>query len=130
MPFGLKNAPAHFQRMRALKDCREVSSPYIDDVLIFSKEPKEHPQHVKTVLLALRQAGLTAKPSKCEWGREYLTYLGHRIGRGKVAVPEARALDYRKSRTQKETRAFLGAIKALRSYLAFSPRLPPPKLQS
>ena len=107
--------PAHFQRMveKALSGCREFSSPYIDDVLIFSKEPGEHIAHIKRVLTALRKAGLTAKPAKCEWGRQYLTYLGHWVGRGKVAVPEARAeaiKNYKCPKTQKQLCAFLGAL--------------------
>ncbi len=44
---------------------------------------------MKEVLLALRKAGLTAKPSKCEWGKSHLDYLGHRVGSGQVAVPES-----------------------------------------
>ena len=88
--FGLKNAPAHFQKKveKALRGCREFSSPYIDNVLIFSKTLDEHIEHIRRVLVALREACLTAKLNKCEWGREYLTYLGHFGGKGLVAVSE------------------------------------------
>ena len=66
MPFGLKNAPATFQVLmeRVLDQCRMFSAAYIDDVLAFSNSWAEHLEHVKCVLHALREAGLTAKPTK------------------------------------------------------------------
>ena len=46
--------------------------------------------HIDSVLEALRATGLTAKPEKCVWGARSLEYLGHKVGLGKVEVPEAR----------------------------------------
>ena len=65
-------------------DCfyAEHSSIYIDDVLIYSSSWEEHLVHIRGVLEALREAGLTAKPSKCMWGAHSLEYLGHEIGDG------------------------------------------------
>ena len=89
MPFGLRNAPAIFQSLMesVLRTCNEFASVYIDDVLIYSNTRDEHVTHVQAVLEALGEAGLTAKPSKCQWGRQHLEYLGHQVGCGKVAVP-------------------------------------------
>jgi len=39
----------------------------------------------------LKQAGLMVKPDKCQWGKKYLDLLGHRLGSGKIVVPEHRA---------------------------------------
>ena len=92
MPFGLMNAPVTFQRCMhtALSQQAEHSSIYIDDVLIYSSSWDEHLVHIRGVLEALREAGLTAKPSKCVWGARSLEYLGHEIGDGLVSVPDAR----------------------------------------
>jgi len=40
MQFGLKNAPAVFQRLtsRVLEPCRKYALPYIDDIIIFSSD--------------------------------------------------------------------------------------------
>ena len=92
MPFGLKNAPAAFQRCMqdTLAHLSVYSSAYIDDILIYSKNWEGHLDHIDAVLLALREAGLTANPDKCVWGEKSLEYLGHKIGYGMVGVPEAR----------------------------------------
>ena len=92
MHFGLMNAPATFQRCMhtALSQQAEHSSIYIYDVLIYSSSWEEHLVHIRGVLEALSEAGLTAKPSKCVWGARSLEYLGHKIGDGLVSVPEAR----------------------------------------
>ena len=68
-------------------------------------------ERVKCVLHALREAGLTAKTTKYEWGRLHLEYLGHRVGNGQVTVPEHRIkaiADYRQPVTKRDMRAFLG----------------------
>ena len=48
MPFGLSNAPAVFQELMniVLQGCEEFAMAYLDDVLIFSKNPEEHLRHI------------------------------------------------------------------------------------
>ena len=122
MPFGLMNAPATFQRCMhtALSQQAEHSSIYIDDVLIYYSSWDEHLVHIRGVLEALREACLTAKPSKCVWGARSLEYLGHEIGDGLVSVPDARikALrDFHRPTNQKGLRAFLGTAGYYRRFI-------------
>ena len=93
MPFGLKNAPAVFQRCTevVLNSCYTFSAPYIDDIVVFSKNGKEHVEHLRKVFETLKQHGLTVKLAKCEFGRTKVEYLGHIIGGGVLAVPAHRA---------------------------------------
>ena len=128
MPFGLKNAPAMFQRLMevVLGDCYNYSAPYIDDVIVFSENAEEHVQHLRCVLDALRQYGLTIKEAKCEWGRVKLEYLGHVIGGGELAVPAHRAAamaEYRQPHTKKQLRSFLGAASYYRQFVQGYARL-------
>ena len=84
MPFGIKNAPAVFQRCmeEVLRDCFDYSAPYIDDILVFSKDGVEHGEHLRRVLGALSDHGLSIRLSKCEFGKTQLEYLGHLVGKG------------------------------------------------
>ena len=111
MLFGLKNAPAAFQRcmLNTLSHLPGCSAAYIDDVTIFSPNWKTHNDHIRAVLDALRVAGLTANPPKCVWGAHSLEYLEHHVGMGKVRVPKARVMkDYVRPTSQKGLRAFMG----------------------
>ncbi|KAF8759682.1 K02A2.6-like [Rhizoctonia solani] len=53
MPFGLTNAPAAFQHFMndLFRDLIDVTVViYLDDILIFSENPEDHPTHVREVL--------------------------------------------------------------------------------
>ena len=70
MPFGLTTSVAAFQRFindilgDLLDKCIMV---YLDDILIYSDNLKEHKEHIRKLLRCLRKHGLYAKANKCEW---------------------------------------------------------------
>ena len=66
MPFGLKGAPATFQRMmdRVLHGMGKFAAAYLDDIVIHSSSWEEHLAHLRAVFEWLRATGLTAKPRK------------------------------------------------------------------
>ena len=82
MPFGLKNAPVTFSRMMntLLSDVlgKNVYA-YLDDVIIYNKDPKSHFRTLETVLRKFKEAGLKAKLSKCEFLKAKIAFLGHQV---------------------------------------------------
>ena len=80
MPFGLTNAPATFQRLMesCLGDMHlKWVIIYLDDIIIFSKNPKEHIQRLRGVFQKLHESGLKLKPKNCEFFKTRISYLGH-----------------------------------------------------
>lgn len=85
MPFGMKNAPATFQKlMNLVTDGLEGCVVYLDDVLVFSDTWKDHLKHVRDFLVRLLTANLVANLSKCEFGKNKVQYLGYDIGDGQL----------------------------------------------
>lgn len=50
---------------------------YLDDLIIYSKNLKEHLEHLKLVFDTLRKANLRAKLKKCKFMCKTITFLGH-----------------------------------------------------
>ena len=86
MPFGLKNAPASFQRLVnwVLAGLEDFNVTNLDNIVVFSSSRDDHLNHLQEVLQALQNAGLTIKASKCQIGQGSMVYLGHQVGGGKV----------------------------------------------
>ena len=87
------NAPALFQRLmeRVLLSCRGYADAYIDDIVVYSMNWKEHMGHISRVE-ELKKVGMTTRPRKCCWGRRLIIYLGHIVGDRRLAVPEDRVV--------------------------------------
>ncbi|XP_047943164.1 uncharacterized protein LOC125190006 [Salvia hispanica] len=89
MPFGLCNAPSTFQAaMNNLfrKYLRKFVLVFFDDILVYSKDWKDHLQHLEIVFCILREHQFHLKYSKCVFGQTELEYLGHYISEQGVRV--------------------------------------------
>ena len=114
MPFGLCNAPATFQRLMErcmgdinLRDCLV----YLDDIIIFSHSFQEHLGHLEAVFERLQEQNLKLKPSKCEFFRDQVLYLGHIVSQAGIQTDPAK-IEAVKSwpipQCTKDVRKFLG----------------------
>ncbi|KAJ1595446.1 hypothetical protein NDA14_005957 [Ustilago hordei] len=116
MPFGLANAPAHFQLF--INDIfRDIIGVYVvvylDDFLIFSDTEEVHVKHVTKVLTRLRSNRLFAKLLKCEFHTKTVEFLGYII---KLTGIE---MDPEKVRTVKEW-PMLESIHDIQRFLGFA----------
>ena len=85
MPFGMKNAPATFQRMiNKLVGRMEGCEAYIDDVVIYSDCWEDHLIRLRRVLTKFAEVNLTVNFAKSEFGHAEVTFLGHVVGSGWV----------------------------------------------
>ena len=58
---------------------RECVLSFFDDILVFSKTLQEHAEHLRQVFELLRRDKWKVKRSKCSFGQQRITYLGHVI---------------------------------------------------
>lgn len=63
---------------------------YLDDIIVFSKNRKERKLHLRQTLDTLRQHQLVAKPSKCDFFKTELLFLGHIISAGGIEPDPAK----------------------------------------
>ncbi len=122
MPFGLSGAPATFQRMMdtLLRGTENFAAAYLDDLVVYSATWEDHCRHVRQVLLRLREHGLTAKPSKCQFGMHQCVYLGHVVGGGQVRPEVGKLLaveNFPVPSTKKHVRSFLGLTGYYRRFI-------------
>ena len=87
MPFGLKTAPATFQRMmdRLLGDLNKTMI-YLDDVLIYAESIETMLETMKTVFERLSSANLKLKATKCHIGMRSINYLGFVVSENGIEV--------------------------------------------
>ena len=118
MPFGMKNAPATFQRM-VNKLVRDIDGceGYIDDVVIFSDNWSDHIRQIKRFFQIMREAKLTINLMKSEFGKATVKYLGHIVGQGQVRPLDAKIQTIVKYPTsRKELARFLGMAGYYRNF--------------
>ena len=122
MPFGMVNSSATFVRLMKmiLPNFDEFSDSFIDDIIIFSESWSEHLSHIRHILQALKDAALTAKPSKCMFGFEEIEFLAHIVGKGEVRPLQEKVEAINNippPKTKKQIRSFIGMIGFYRKFI-------------
>lgn len=123
MPFGLKNAPAKFQRVinNVLKHLtwRECLV-YLDDIIVFGKTFEEMLTRLDRVFNCLEASGFRLNYKKCAFGQTELDFLGHNIN-SKGIQPSTSKIEIVKNfprpTNTKELRSFIGLVSYHRQFL-------------
>jgi len=114
MPFGVTNAPGVF-----MEYMNRIFHPYldqfvvvfIDDILVYLKSEEEHAEHLRIMLQVLKEKRLCAKLSKCEFWLREVSFLGHVISKGGIAVDPSKVdavMQWELLKSVFEVRSFLG----------------------
>jgi hypothetical protein len=96
MTFGLTNAPAYFMYLMNkvfMEYLDKFVVVFIDDILVFSRNEEEHEEHLRLVLQKLQDHQLYAKFSKCNFWLKEVSFLGHIITDGGIAVDPSKVQD-------------------------------------
>jgi hypothetical protein len=123
MPFGLTNGPATYQRFMndVLFDyLDDFCTAYLDDILIYSENELDHQEHVRKVLLRLREAGLQADIKKSEFNVSRTKYLGFYVSTDGIEVdPEKTETirNWERPTTVRGVQSFLGFCNFYRKFI-------------
>nr|XP_049467041.1 uncharacterized protein LOC125908367 [Anopheles coluzzii] len=133
MPFGLRNAAQTFQRLihDVLRGLNFVF-PYIDDIIVASKTPEEHREHLRLLFARLTQHGLSINLAKCEFAQPEISFLGHRVTSAGILPLEEKVDTIRqfpKPNTVMELKRFLAMINFYRRFIPHALRAQGPLLE-
>ena len=123
MPFGLKNAPATFQRHMkyVLRDfINKICVVYMDDILIFSTTLEEHVANIEKIFQVLRRFNLKIQIDKCKFCSKESEYLGHVLTPEGVKPNPKKVADILKLKlplTTKQIKSFLGITGYYRKFI-------------
>jgi len=123
MPFGLLNAGSTFQRAMdfAFRDLiRKIMEIYQDDLIVASKERKDHFKHLRKVFEKCRQYSISLNPKKSIFGVDKGRLLGHVVSKDGVSIDPERIqaisnIPYPKN--QDALRSFFGKINFVRRFV-------------
>ncbi|GJZ16246.1 putative reverse transcriptase domain-containing protein [Tanacetum coccineum] len=124
MPFGLTNAPAVFMDLMN-RVCKlyldKFVIVFIDNILICSRNEKEHEEHLK-LILELLKGELYAKFSKCDFWLPKVKFLGHVIDSEGIHVDPAKIesiKDWVSPKTPTKIRQFLGLSEGTNNFVVY-----------
>ncbi len=81
MAFGMRNAPATFQRlMQNVLSGEKSCEAYLDDVVVYSSSWEELIKTLQEIFACLSEASLTINLAICEFCKAVVTYLGKQVG--------------------------------------------------
>ncbi|KAK4382724.1 putative enzymatic polyprotein [Sesamum angolense] len=116
LPMGLANAPQIFQRKmdNLFKDYFEFMFVYIDDILIASKNMKEHIKHLEIFSDACYKEGLVLSEKKATIAVNKIEFLGILIDEARIELQEHIVEKIRNFpdilKDKKQLQSFLGVV--------------------
>lgn len=135
MPFGLKNAPSVFQRAidNILRPfIGKFCHVYIDDVIVYSKDEKEHLNNLETVIKALSEAHMKLSSEKSKYFYTETEFLGYVISHNAIKMDPQKLItieEYPEPTTLRQLRSFLGLSGYYRKFVKNYSQLTRPMTQ-
>lgn len=123
LPMGLKISPSAFSRAMTIAMAGLNYNNcfiYLDDLIVFGNNLTNHNKNLVKVLERLRQVNLKLNPTKCDFLRKEILYLGHIISSEGVSPDPNKIkvlLQYPKPKNADETKRFVAFANYYRRYI-------------
>ena len=123
MPFGLKGAPARFQRLmdHVLLGLQGIKCfVYVDDLVLYAQTLEEHNSKLIEIFDRFRLHNLKIQTDKCEFLKDEIVYLGHTITKEGVSPNPGKiqaVIDYPVPTTTKQVKQFVALCSYYRKFV-------------
>lgn len=123
MPFGLTGAPGTFQgsmNSTLAPGLRKFVLVFFDNILVYSKSWEDHIHHLALVFQWLSNDQWQLKFSKCKFGQQSISYLGHVISATGLATDPTKIQaiqNWPVPTCDKDVRGFLGLAGYYRKFV-------------
>lgn len=123
MPQGIQPAAGTFQQFLEARFSDLLAKNvllYIDDIMIHSENEEDHEKDLEEVLRRLEEAGLSVKPSKCQFFKQKCSYLGHEVSAEGIAPNKEKVRvinNYPIPKDLEEVRRFIGMCSYYRRFV-------------
>ncbi|XP_063923109.1 uncharacterized protein K02A2.6-like [Zophobas morio] len=114
LPYGISNAPEIFHRTftEIFQGIPNIKI-YIDDIILYAKDEREHDKILKLVLERAREFGVKFNKSKSKFNQKEIKYVGHILSRDGIRVDPSKIeaiKQIKPPKNCKELSRFLGMI--------------------
>ncbi|MBW0529623.1 hypothetical protein O181_069338 [Austropuccinia psidii MF-1] len=130
MPFGMKNAPSHYQKMMNTIFPQQLSEGwliiYIDDIIVCSESWDNHLSRLERVLQKIVQVNMKISLKKCHFAYSELKALGHVLSGLSLGIDENKVeavLLKPMPQAKKEMKSFPGFSCYYRQHIKEFPRI-------
>ena len=127
LPFGIKIASETFQKYMfdSFGDLKGVKF-YIDDIIVFGKDLKDHDLNLKAVMKRAREKGIKFNSKKVQFTEQSVKFFGHILSKNQVAVDSERIKAISRlpiPSDKNDIQKFLGVVNYIRNFVPHLPEL-------
>jgi hypothetical protein len=124
LAMGLCNSPATYQRIMTYVLSNMLWQNvlvYLDDLIILGRSFQDHLTALEEVFQRFRANNLKFKPKKCDLFQAEVDFLGRRVGRNGISIPDAKVqciLEWPIPTTKTQLESFLGFVNYHREFIS------------
>ncbi|GBP27093.1 Retrovirus-related Pol polyprotein from transposon opus [Eumeta japonica] len=128
MSYGHQNAAQTFQRFvdELIRGFDFFCFPYIENVLIASKNKKEHQDRLRALFTLLQEYGVIINASECNFGQDELTFLGYIVSANGVRLFDDQIKVIQSFPPPKTKKRFLGMLNIYQQFQKNAAKLQAP----
>lgn len=123
LPMGLKISPSAFSRLMTVAMSGlnyDKCLVYLDDLVVFGRNLEEHNRNLMSVFSRLREVNLKLNPTKCEFLKKQILYLGHVISAEGISPDPEKVIvikNYPRPTNSEEVKRFVAFANYYRKFI-------------